>query len=65
MIVTRWSRVLVKVVKKLPSFYGTQRSNALFTTARLRGVNVLCAVPGEYKPYRWTEDFLLVSDKET
>jgi hypothetical protein len=29
------------------------------------GVNVLSAVRGEYRERRWTEDFLLVSDKET
>jgi hypothetical protein len=29
------------------------------------GVNVLSVVLGEQKTCRWTEDFLLVSDKET
>jgi hypothetical protein len=28
------------------------------------GCNVLRAVRGEHKACRWTEDFLLVSDKE-
>jgi hypothetical protein len=31
----------------------------------LRGVNVFSAVRGEYRACRWTEDCLLVSDKET
>jgi hypothetical protein len=35
------------------------------TSWSLRGVNVLSAVRGEYEACRWTEDFLLVSDKET
>jgi hypothetical protein len=29
------------------------------------GINVLSAVRGEYRACSWTEDFLLVSDKET
>jgi hypothetical protein len=35
------------------------------TSWSLRGVNVLSEVRGEYRACRWTEDFLLVSDKET
>jgi hypothetical protein len=31
----------------------------------LRNVNVLSAVRGEFKAGRWTEDFVLVSGKET
>jgi hypothetical protein len=31
----------------------------------LRRVNILSAVRGEYRANRWTEDFLLVSDKLT
>jgi hypothetical protein len=31
----------------------------------LQGVNVLSAVRGKYRAYRWMDDFLLVSDKET
>jgi hypothetical protein len=31
----------------------------------LTGNKVLSAVRGEYRACRWTEDFLLVSDKET
>jgi hypothetical protein len=34
------------------------------TSWSLRGVNVLSAVRGEYRACRWTEDFLLVSDKD-
>jgi hypothetical protein len=30
-----------------------------------RGVNVLSAVRGKYKACRWTEDFVLISDKKT
>jgi hypothetical protein len=40
-------------------------NNVKRTVHRSRGVNVLSAVPGEFKECRWTEDFLLVSDKET
>jgi hypothetical protein len=35
------------------------------TSWSLRGANVLTAVRGEYRAWRWKEDFLLVSDKET
>jgi hypothetical protein len=37
----------------------------LITSWSLRGVNVLSAAWDEYKACRWTEDFLLVSDKKT
>jgi hypothetical protein len=35
------------------------------TSWSLRSVNVVSAVRGEYKGYRWTEEFLLVNDKKT
>jgi hypothetical protein len=53
----RWQR-------KYPSLR-EENNCPLITSWSLRDINVLSAVREEYRACRWTEDFLLVSDKES
>jgi hypothetical protein len=53
------SRARIQPSTKYPSCYCSQ-----ITSWYQRGIIVLSAVRGEYKACRWTEDFLLVSDKD-